>query len=72
MGSKAVQSVILGDVRPTSYDARWAGVVFTGAIDEACAQARAQAATEPKSRYNRARAVRKDRLALLQFLGVAS
>lgn len=71
MGSKAVQAQILGDVRPSSFDGRYAGVVFTGTIDEACAQARAQAATEPKRRYNKARAVKLDRQALLQFLGVA-
>lgn len=72
MGSKAVQAQILGDVRPSSWDEASAGVVFTGTIDEACAQARAQAATEPKRRYNAARARKADRQALLTFLGVRS
>ena len=72
MGSKAVQAQILGDVRPTSWDDATAGVVFTGTMDEALAQARAQARTEPKRVYNSTRARRLDRQALLTFLGVAS
>ncbi len=37
----AFKAQAVGDVRSSSYDARYAGVVFTGTMPEALAQARA-------------------------------
>jgi hypothetical protein len=61
----------VNDVRSTSADARYMGVVFTGEIDDAIAQAKAAPDHGlPPMPANAPPGMSRDRAALLQFLGL--